>query len=42
MKNKKVVIVMSAYNAAKTLKKTYNDISKELKKNIILVDDGSS
>ena len=39
--NPKIVIVMPAYNAAKTLKKTYNDIPNPLKENIILVDDGS-
>jgi len=37
----KVVIVMPAYNAEKTLVDTYNDIPKHLRKNIILVDDGS-
>lgn len=36
-----IVIVMPAYNAGKTLKKTYGDIPDKLKKNIILVDDGS-
>lgn len=40
-KHPKIVIVMPAYNAAKTLKKTYTDIPHVLKKNIILVDDGS-
>ena len=38
----KVVVVMPAYNAEKTLEKTYNDIDKRLVKKIILVDDGSS
>jgi len=37
----KVVIVMPAYNAAKTLEKTYNDIPKEVVDQIILVDDVS-
>lgn len=43
MKNK-VIIVMPAYNAEKTLLKTYNDIPKRLRnpKNIILVDDMSA
>jgi glycosyltransferase involved in cell wall biosynthesis len=41
MRNKKVVIVMPAYNAAKTLVKTYNDIPRQYRKNVILVDDGS-
>lgn len=42
MKRQKVVIVMPAYNAAKTLVKTFNDIPKKYRKNVILVDDGSS
>lgn len=41
MKKIKVVIVMPAYNAAKTLLKTYNDIPKQYRKDVILVDDGS-
>jgi len=41
-KSKKVVIVMPAYNAEKTLKKTYLDIPKNLRKFVILVDDGSN
>ena len=36
-----IVIVMPAYNAAKTLRKTYNDIPKNMASKIILVDDGS-
>lgn len=32
---------MPAYNAEKTLIKTYNDIPKKFRKNVILVDDGS-
>lgn len=41
--NKKVVIVMPAYNAAKTIKKTFEDIPKDLKikKNVVVVDDAS-
>lgn len=42
MNKSKVIIVLPAYNAEKTLKKTYNDIPKQYQKNIILVDDGSS
>lgn len=41
MKNK-VVIVLPAYNAEKTLKKTYQEIPKEYQNNIILVDDASN
>lgn len=37
----KVVVVMPAYNAEKTLEKTYKDIPKEYKDSVILVDDGS-
>lgn len=39
--NPKVIIVMPAYNAAKTIKDTYEEIPAGLRKNIILVDDGS-
>jgi glycosyltransferase involved in cell wall biosynthesis len=38
---KKVVVVMPAYNAAKTLKKTYDEIPKDIVDEIILVDDAS-
>jgi len=41
MKKTKVVIVLPAYNAQKTLLKTYKDIKDEYKKNLILVDDSS-
>src|SRR5581483_11248589 len=41
MKDKKVVIVMPAYNAEKTLVKTFNDIPRKYRRNVILVDDGS-
>jgi glycosyltransferase involved in cell wall biosynthesis len=37
----KVVIVMPAYNAAKTVKQTYFEIPRKLRKHIILVDDQS-
>lgn len=40
-KSKTVVVVMPAYNAAKTLKRTYDDIPKDWVDEIILVDDGS-
>lgn len=39
---KKVVVVMPAYNAAKTLKMTYADLPHEVVDLVILVDDGSS
>lgn len=38
----KVVVVMPAYNAAKTLEKTYHDIPQGIVDKIILVDDESS
>lgn len=40
--NKKVAVVLPAYNAAKTLEKTLNDIPSEWVDDIILVDDFSS
>lgn len=40
-KNPKIVIVMPAFNAARTLKDTYNEIPEEFRENIILVDDCS-
>lgn len=39
--NKKVVAVLPAYNAAKTLKRTINDIPRDYIDEIILVDDAS-
>jgi glycosyltransferase involved in cell wall biosynthesis len=42
MKDSKVVIVMPAYNAARTIKDTYYEIPERLRKYIILVDDRSS
>ncbi len=42
MSKSKVIIVMPAYNAAKSLETTFYEISKKLRKNIILVDDESS
>lgn len=38
----KVVVVMPAYNAAKTLHMTYADLPREVVDLVILVDDGSS
>ena len=40
--NKKVVVIMPAYNAEKTLEKTYNEIYQSFVDEIILVDDFSS
>lgn len=39
--NKKVVIIMPAYNAEKTLEKTYNEIYQNFVDEVILVDDFS-
>lgn len=39
--NKKIIVVMPAYNAAKTVKNTYDDIPKDWVDEIILVDDQS-
>jgi glycosyltransferase involved in cell wall biosynthesis len=41
-KNPKVVIVMPAYNAAKTIRDTYREIPIKYRGHIILVDDSSS
>ncbi|MBU1045043.1 MAG: methyltransferase domain-containing protein [Candidatus Omnitrophica bacterium] len=38
----KTIVVLPAYNAAKTLKATYDDIPKDLVSEIILVDDAST
>ncbi len=38
----KIVVVMPAYNAARTLRKTHADLPHELVDLVILVDDGSS
>ncbi len=38
---RRVVVVMPAYNAAKTLKTTYDDLPHDTVDSIILVDDGS-
>jgi len=38
---KKVVVVLPAYNAAKTLKRTYQDIPRAFVDDVVLVDDAS-
>ena len=40
--NQKVVVIMPAYNAEKTLKQTYDDISCDFVDEVILVDDFSN
>ena len=42
IRNKKVVVVMPAYNAAKTLLDTYNDIPFDIVDKVLLVDDAST
>ena len=39
--NKKVIVIMPAYNAEKTLKQTYDEIYKDFVDEVILVDDNS-
>jgi glycosyltransferase involved in cell wall biosynthesis len=41
-KGKKVVVVMPAYNAEKTLERTYQEIPREVVDEVIVVDDKSS
>lgn len=41
-KNPKIIIVLPAYNAEKTLEKTISDIPRSCYSELILVDDGSS
>lgn len=40
--NKKIVVVLPAYNAARTLEKTYNEIPFDIVDDVVLVDDKSS
>jgi len=42
MEKNKIIVIMPAYNAAKTLEKTFHDIPKGLADEVILVDDGSA
>lgn len=42
LNGKKIVIVMPAYNAARTLQQTYNEIPLDVVDDVLLVDDGSS
>jgi glycosyltransferase involved in cell wall biosynthesis len=41
LNGKKIVVVMPAYNAEKTLEQTYRELPREFVDEIILVDDGS-
>ena len=40
-KKSKVIVVMPAYNAEKTLEKTYKEIPKNIVDKILIVDDAS-
>jgi glycosyltransferase involved in cell wall biosynthesis len=42
IKDRKLVVVMPAYNAEETLKKTYDDLPMDIVDEIILVDDAST
>src|ERR1700754_1903233 len=41
IKGQKVIVVLPAYNAARTLVQTYNEIDRTIVDEIILVDDAS-
>ena len=41
LQGKKIVVVMPAYNAAKTLRDTYNEIPGDIVDDVVLVDDAS-
>jgi glycosyltransferase involved in cell wall biosynthesis len=42
IKGKKIIVVLPAYNASKTLEKTYNEIPFDIVDEVIIVDDCSS
>jgi len=42
LNGKRIVVVLPAYNAEKTLKKTYDEIPKDIVDDILLIDDNSS
>jgi glycosyltransferase involved in cell wall biosynthesis len=39
IKGKKLVVILPAYNAAKTLEQTYNEIPFDIVDEVVLVDD---
>jgi glycosyltransferase involved in cell wall biosynthesis len=41
LNNKKIIVVLPAYNAAVTLQKTYNEIPMEIVDDVVIVDDAS-
>ena len=42
IENKKIIVVLPAYNAALTLEKTYKEIPFDIVDDVILVDDASN
>ena len=42
VKGNKIVVIMPAYNAEKTIRRTYDDIPHDIVDDIIIVDDGST
>src|SRR6185503_16220950 len=42
LNEKKIIVVMPAYNAEKTLRKTYDEVPKDVVDEVILVDDYSA
>ncbi|HXK91838.1 MAG TPA: glycosyltransferase, partial [Bacteroidales bacterium] len=42
VKNKKIIVVLPAYNAEKTLIQTYNEIPHDIVDDIVIVDDCSN
>ena len=42
LNNKKIIVVMPAYNAEKTLEKAYNEIPKDIVDEVLIVDDCSN
>jgi glycosyltransferase involved in cell wall biosynthesis len=42
VRKKKIVVVLPAYNAAKTVKNTYQEIPFDIVDDVILVDDAST
>ena len=42
LNGRKIIVVMPAYNAARTLQQTYDDLPFEIIDEVLLVDDGSS
>ena len=41
IEDKKIVVILPAYNSAKTLRNTYNDLPHKYVDDVILVDDFS-